>query len=65
MWPNDCVILDGAFCSGERSLSRWFLPRAIYPYWREGWLERVDGRRFAAGRRRHHDAGGRTPEPVV
>jgi hypothetical protein len=39
---SDCVSLEGVVCSGERSLGRWFCPRAIYPYWRECWLERVD-----------------------
>jgi len=39
---SDCVALEGATCSGEHSLGRWFCPRAIYPYWREGWLERVE-----------------------
>jgi hypothetical protein len=39
---SDCVALEGAVCSGEHSLGRWFCPRAIYPYWREGWLERVE-----------------------
>jgi hypothetical protein len=38
---SDCVTLDGAVCSGEQSFARWFCPRAIYPYWREGWLRRV------------------------
>ncbi len=40
---NDCIKLDGAVCSGERSTGRFFCPRKIYPYWREEWLERVDG----------------------
>ena len=39
--PSDCVTLEGAVCSGERSTQRWFCPRAIYSYWRECWLERV------------------------
>jgi hypothetical protein len=39
---KDCVILDGAVCSGERSTGRWFCPRQIYPYWREAWLRRVE-----------------------
>lgn len=39
--PSDCVTLDGAVCSGERSTCRWFCHRALYPYWREGWLERI------------------------
>jgi hypothetical protein len=38
---NDCVTLEGAVCGGDLSPSRWFCPRAIYPYWRECWLERV------------------------
>ena len=40
--PKDCLILDGAVCSGERSAGRWFCPRQIYPYWREAWLRRVE-----------------------
>jgi hypothetical protein len=40
--PKDCLILDGAVCSGERSTGRWFCPRQIYPYWRESWLRRVE-----------------------
>ena len=40
--PKDCLILDGAVCSGERSTGRWFCPRQIYPYWREAWLRRVE-----------------------
>ena len=39
---SDCVTLEGTVCSGERSTGRWMCPRAIYPYWREGWLERVE-----------------------
>ena len=40
---SDCLILDGVVCSGECSTGRWFCPRAIYPYWREAWLRRVEG----------------------
>jgi hypothetical protein len=39
---SDAVALDGVVCSGEHSTARWFCPRAIFPYWREAWLERVD-----------------------
>jgi hypothetical protein len=39
---NEAITLDGVVCSGELSLRRWFCPRAIYSYWRECWLERVD-----------------------
>src|SRR5262249_38856375 len=41
---SDCIALEGSTCSGEYSLGRWFCPRAIYPYWREGWLERVESK---------------------
>jgi hypothetical protein len=45
---NDAITLDGVVCSGDYSLRRWFCPRALYPYWRECWLERVEaGRRPA------------------
>ncbi|HEY6005006.1 MAG TPA: hypothetical protein VIV57_19165 [Anaeromyxobacter sp.] len=39
---SDCVTLEGVVCSGDRSLARWFCPRQIYPYWREGWLRRAE-----------------------
>jgi hypothetical protein len=38
---NDCIILEGAICSGCYSSNRMFCPRSIYPYWREIWLKRV------------------------
>jgi hypothetical protein len=38
---SDCLILDGVCCTGEHSARRWFCPRAIYPFWREDWLEAV------------------------
>ena len=37
-----CIILEGVACSGERTAGCWFCPRAIYPYWREAWLRRVE-----------------------
>jgi hypothetical protein len=39
---SDCLILDRVVCSGECSTGRWLCPRAIYPYWREAWLRRVN-----------------------
>jgi hypothetical protein len=39
--PNACLILDGVFCSGERSKHRLFCQRRIFSYWREIWLRRV------------------------
>jgi hypothetical protein len=40
---SDLYILDGVTCSGDLSVERRFCARAIYPWWREGWLERVEG----------------------
>jgi hypothetical protein len=39
---KDCLILDGAVCSGERTPGCWFCPRQIYSFWREAWLRRVE-----------------------
>jgi hypothetical protein len=39
---NESITLDGVVCSGDRSVCRWLCPRAIFPYWRECWLERVE-----------------------
>jgi hypothetical protein len=49
---NDALTLEGTVCSGELSLRRWFCSRAIYPYWRECWLERVEAPSQAAGPQR-------------
>ena len=38
---DESIILDGVFCQARYSHCRMFCPRAIYPYWREIWLERV------------------------
>jgi hypothetical protein len=53
---NDCVTLDGVTCKGEWSTRRWFCPRAIFPYWRECWLDRVSG---PVGALPHHSEGPR------
>ena len=37
---SDCIILEGVVCAGDYHR---FCTRAIYPYWREIWLEKVDG----------------------
>lgn len=38
---NESIILENVFCQSRYSDCRMFCPRAIYPYWREIWLERV------------------------
>jgi hypothetical protein len=37
---NPCIVLEGVVCEGAYSVS---CPRAITAYWREIWLERVEG----------------------
>lgn len=39
---SDCYILDEVVCQNSRSSGRWFCPRAIYPWWREAWLKRLE-----------------------
>jgi hypothetical protein len=41
-FKTPCVILEGAYCKAAYSEHRMFCPRAIFPYWRELWLDRVD-----------------------
>jgi hypothetical protein len=36
---SDCIILEGVVCAAD---SYRFCTRAIYSYWREIWLERID-----------------------
>jgi hypothetical protein len=36
---SDCIILEGVVCASDYHR---MCPRAIYPYWREAWLERID-----------------------
>jgi hypothetical protein len=40
---SDCYILDGVVCQSYRSPGRWFCSRAIYPWWREAWLQPIEG----------------------
>jgi hypothetical protein len=54
--PNPCIVLDNVVCSGNYSHNRMFCPRAIYPYWREIWLRRVDAN-SAAGDASSPDPG--------
>jgi predicted DNA-binding antitoxin AbrB/MazE fold protein len=35
---GDCIVLEGVICAADY---HQYCPRAIYPYWREIWLERV------------------------
>ena len=39
---NPCIVLRDVYCGGDISKLRLFCPRAIFSYWREIWLEKVD-----------------------
>ena len=40
---KDCIILDGAECSGVRcGVRRLGCPKSVHSYWREAWLRRVE-----------------------
>ena len=40
-FKSDAIILKDVVCGSRYSRCRRFCPRAIYPYWREIWLERT------------------------
>jgi hypothetical protein len=40
---GNTVILEETWCKGHYSDRRMFCPRAIYPFWRETWLQPVGG----------------------
>jgi hypothetical protein len=42
LMKEPCIILEGVVCNAEYAQCRLNCPRAIYSYWRELWLERVD-----------------------
>ncbi len=41
-FKNPAVILDGVYCQARYCERRKFCPRAIFTYWREVWLERLN-----------------------
>ena len=45
---SDCIILEGVVCAWDYHR---FCTRAIYSYWREIWLEKVDRSETRRGRR--------------
>jgi hypothetical protein len=61
---NDCIVLEGAVCRAECSHRRLLCPRALYPFWREIWLERVEEAGTAqatSARAERATAGARQP----
>ena len=41
---SPCVALEGVVCQARYSPCRMLCPKSMYPYWREIWLERVEGK---------------------
>jgi len=52
---NPCVILDSVVCQARYSACRIFCPRAIYSWWREIWLERVEPKGSAEKQTPQHE----------
>lgn len=48
-FKTDAIILKGVACEARYAICRRFCPRAIYPYWREIWLERASDDTMKAG----------------
>lgn len=42
-FQNPCVVLDGVNCTGSYTPQRLLCPRSVVTYWREIWLDRVQG----------------------
>ena len=40
-FKTDAIVLKDVVCEARYAICRRFCPRAIYPYWREIWLERI------------------------
>ena len=40
-FKTDAIVLKNVVCEARYALCRRFCPRAIYPFWREIWLERI------------------------
>ena len=45
-FKTDAIVLKNVACEARYAICRRFCPRAIYPYWREIWLERASENRF-------------------
>jgi len=54
---SPCIILDSVVCRAKYSSCRMFCPRAMYPYWREIWLERIDANSSAVETTEVKDGG--------
>ena len=59
---NPCIILDEVACESRYSFCRMFCPRAIYPYWREIWLNRVGPPPATQSKNHEVEEASMTPE---
>jgi hypothetical protein len=46
-FKTDAIMLKNVVCEARYAICRRFCPRAIYPYWREIWLERASESLFS------------------
>lgn len=59
---ESCIMLEGVVCRAEYSSCRLNCPRAIPSFWREIWLERIDGQAGAgAPAAASHEPGAAGP----
>jgi hypothetical protein len=49
-FKTDAIVLKDVVCEARYAICRRFCPRAIYPYWREIWLERTSEPRDSAAK---------------
>lgn len=63
---NPSIILDSVVCHARYSDDRLFCPRAVYPYWREIWLERIEATPSGADKAEIvcSTSGDKTAEPT-
>jgi hypothetical protein len=52
---NESIVLEGVFCEARYSSCRMYCPRGIYSFWREIWLERVEGNEARQAKPLAHD----------
>jgi len=53
-FKTDAIVLKDVVCEARYAVCRRFCPRAIYPYWREIWLERVPADQIKGGCEHEH-----------
>jgi hypothetical protein len=56
------IILDSVVCQARYSECRLFCPRAVFPFWREIWLERVEATEVSCGSGLTPASGSDKPE---